>query len=292
MATNTELAAVIEQFGNGDGITHTEIDGFNLYRSSISVPRHPVVYDPTICVIAQGRKEINFGEQKRGYDPDNYLINSITMPLEAEVCDVSKETPYLGLSLQIDRYMVSQLMVEMDKVSEPMMPRDTYDIILSSKLNDRLNTSFIKLIQTLADPMDREVLAPSLKREIFYEVLKGPHGYLLRNCVTNHAGANRIAPVVHFLENNFHQNIDIDTISNIAGMSTSSLHEHFKQVTSMSPMQFVKNLRLHSAHSLLLTGRAASEVSYQVGYSSPSQFSREFKRLFGSSPREIQQALA
>ena len=136
--------------------------------------------------------------------------------------------------------------------------------------------------------MDIRVLAPNLIREIYYEVLKGPHGKMLRNCVANHSGANRIAPVVHYIENNFHQALDIETIARFAGMSSSSLHEQFKQVTSMSPMKFVKSLRLHRAHSLLLSGSLASEASYSVGYSSPSQFSREFKRFFGETPRDIQ----
>lgn len=136
--------------------------------------------------------------------------------------------------------------------------------------------------------MDQEVLAPAIKREIFYEVLKGLHGNLLRNCVAHHAGANRIAPVVHYIEKNFQQPLDIDTIARYAGMSSSSLHDHFKQATSMTPMQFVKSLRLHQAHSLLLSGNPVSESSYKAGYNSPSQFSREFKRFFGNTPSDIQ----
>jgi AraC-like DNA-binding protein len=118
-------------------------------------------------------------------------------------------------------------------------------------------------------------------------VLRGPHGYLLRNCVRNDSRSNRIAPIVHYIEENFRRPLDIESIAGFAGMSASTLHQYFRDVTSMSPMQFVKRLRLHQARMLLLSGSQAGEACFQVGYSSPSQFSREFKRFFGDLPSEV-----
>ncbi|MEH6626022.1 MAG: AraC family transcriptional regulator [Motiliproteus sp.] len=290
MRYRSKLAEVIARFSTLQGANPTPVEGLTLYRSETTMPRMPVVYEPAICIVAQGRKQLFFGDQSRSYDPDNYLINSLTMPMEAEIQQVGPEQPYLGLAIKADRTVVSQLMLEMGQTGNSIAPPESTDIIMSSALTTRLSDCLIRLLECIEQPLDRQILGPSLQREIFYEVLKGPNGHLLRNCVTNHVGANRIAPVVHFIETNFQQSLDINAIADVASMSPSSLHEHFKQATSMSPMQFVKNLRLHRAHSMLLNGHQASEACYQVGYSSPSQFSREFKRFFGDTPREVQAA--
>lgn len=284
---NSLLAETIARYAHIDGTTTTPVTGLKLYRSACSVPRQPVMYAPTICVIAQGAKQIYFGDAERSYDPANYLINSVTLPVEAEVLDTDEDHPYLGLSLDVDSYLIGQLLIDMEQ--QDAAPRqEADDIIVSTAVTERLESSFLRLLQCLDTPMDMKVLSPTIRREIYYEVLQGPHGDILRNCVLNHTGANRIAPVVHYIEENFEHPLDVDTIARFAGMSSSTLHDHFKQVTSMSPMQFVKSLRLHRAHSLLLSGGQATETSYRVGYNSPSQFSREFKRFFGIPPKEVQ----
>ena len=283
---SSPLVQAIQHQCPDDGLRETPIPGLTLYRSATNIGRRPVIYAPTICVIAQGGKQIYFGNARRRYDPANYLINSVTMPVEAEVTDVLEHQPYLGLSLTIDSYMISQLLIDMALHQDA--PRQADEIILSTAITERLENGFVRLLDCLDNPMDLRVLAPAIRREIYYEVLKGPSGDILRNCVSSHTGANRIAPVVHYIEENYHQPLDVDTIARFAGMSSSTLHEQFKLVTSVSPMQFVKSLRLHRAHSMLLSGQQAAETSFQVGYNSPSQFSREFKRFFGAAPREIQ----
>lgn len=290
MQLDSQLAASIDKHHPQEGIHKCQHEQLWLFRSNAPMGRRPIVYGPSICVIAQGKKKMYVGDREYNYDPDNYLINSVTMPVEAEVLNASDDSPYLGLSLGIDSYVIGQLLIEMEQ-QDREASQQSDQIIHCSPVTDRLHNSFIRLLQCLDNEMDMKVLAPGLVREIYYEVLQGPHGDILRNCVSNHSGANRIAPVVHYIENNFHLPLDIDTIARFAGMSSSTLHEQFKQVTSMTPMQFVKSLRLHRAHSLLLSGTQASEASYSVGYSSPSQFSREFKRFFGDSPREIQAGL-
>lgn len=288
MASNSDLARAIARTVGDETVADTALPGLRLYRSASSVPRMPIVYVPTICLIAQGRKQVYFGNQSCSYDPAHYLINSLTMPIEAEVVDVAPGSPYLGLSLAIEPDLVGQLMVDMDSLGMTAVNGEAKQILAATAITERLEHCFVRLLALLESPPDLAILGPGIRREIFYEVLKGPHGGLLRNCVANHAGANRIAPVVHFIEENFERSLDIDEIARHAGMSSSTLHAYFKQVTSMSPMQFVKSLRLHRARMLLLSGEPASEASYRVGYSSPSQFSREFKRFFGDSPREVQ----
>lgn len=292
MSAGSGLPKAIAARCTSSGAQATDLDGLVLYRQDGELPRLPAVYEPSICVIAQGHKRIYYGEQVCTYDPDNYLISSLTLPVDVELLGACADAPYLGLSLAVDRDMVGMLMQEMEALGSLPVAGDVKQVISATALNPRLQQCFVQLLEALDDPVDRAVLAPVLQRQIFYEVLKGPYGYLLRNCVTSYAGANRIAPVVHYIEANFHEPLDIDGISRFAGMSASSLHEHFKQATSMSPMQFVKNLRLHRARTLLLSGSQASDTSYRVGYSSPSQFSREFKRLFGERPRDVQASAA
>ena len=131
------------------------------------------------------------------------------------------------------------------------------------------------------------MLGPTLIREILYEVLRGPNGHVLRNSLLREGSTNRVAQAVTFVEKNYQEPLDVETLARQAGMSTSALHHHFKQATALSPMQYVKKIRLHQARALLLSGRAAAEAAFEVGYNSPSQFSREFRRLFGVSPKEM-----
>lgn len=288
MNHDSDLSQAIAALTQQDGLYQTPLAGLKFFRSSVNHTHFPVIYKPAICVVANGQKLAHLGDENYSYDPNHYLLNSITLPMEASILGASSETPYLGLALDIDHYMISQLMLEMDRFQEPPAIQQPADIISASQMTQTLTQAFIQLVECSHHTMDREILANQLQRQIYYEVLKGPHAHVLRNCVASSNGTNRIVPVVQFIQDNFQQTLDIEMIANVAGMSTSSLHEHFKNVTSLSPMQFVKNLRLHHAHSMLLSGNPVSEASYHVGYSSPSQFSREFKRFFGSLPSEIQ----
>ncbi|MDF2180608.1 AraC family transcriptional regulator [Neptuniibacter sp. CAU 1671] len=292
MPFKSKLAHSIDRFAQEEGANETPIEGLKLYRARNNVPRQPVVYKPSICALVQGHKRVYLGDQCYTYDPNHYLLNSLTLPIEAEVNDTSPEQPYLGLSLEIDTSMVSQLMLQMDAYNPAVQPAKRDNILAAAPLTSHLLHCLDRLVGMIESPQDYEILGEHIKREIYYEVLKGPQGALLRNCVANHGGAVRIASVIHYIEANFDQTLDIDTIASVAQMSPSVLHEQFKAYTSFSPMQFVKNLRLHQARTMLCSGTKASEACYKVGYSSPSQFSREFKRLFGHSPRDIQLQMA
>jgi AraC-like DNA-binding protein len=283
----SELAAAIGRHLRKDGENPTTIPGLTLYRRGGGLRRTHGIYQPSICVVAQGAKRMHYGDNTHTYDPDNYLISSLTLPAEAEIVDVSPERPFLGLKIDIDRSIVSRLMIDMKTRASTVEPIDPSGICIASPLTDRLRQKFIRLLELLDDPLDQAILGPGLLYELHYEVLRGPHGYLLRNCVLNDSRANRIAPIVHYIVENFHRPLDVESIARFAGMSSSTLHEHFKSATSLSPMQFVKRLRLHQARVMLLSGSPASVASYRVGYGSPSQFSREFKRFFGDLPSHV-----
>lgn len=289
--TRTLASQVFERLGV-NGVYPTTIEGLKLYASETDVPTMPIVLQPTICFVLQGQKRITSGQQSYVYNSGSYLINSVTRPVEASVFDVSESHPYLGLSLTVDQQTVGQLMMEMTQWQKDK-PHPQQDVLTqSTPLTESITHILYRLLSTLNNAMDQQILSASICRELYYEVLKGPCGGLLRNSVINHAGANRIAPVVHYIEQHFEQDLDIQSIAGVAGMSASTLHEHFKQVTTVSPMQYVKSLRLHKARSMLSSGFKIAEVCYGVGYSSPSQFSREFKRFFGFTPSEAKNLTA
>jgi AraC-like DNA-binding protein len=287
MHRGSSLASAINRHIPGDGQHATLIPGLTLNSRPEPMKRTPGIYSPSICVVAQGCKRMYYGDYSHTYHCDSYLISSVTLPAEAEIFDVSPERPFLALCLAVDRPTVSRLMFEMDVATPPMEMPGESGICVSSPMTDRLKDTFLRLLNLLDDPLDTAILAPGLLHELHYEVLRGPHGHLLRNCVLNDARANRVAPIIHFIEENFHRALDIDSIARFAGMSPSSLHQHFKHATSMSPMQFIKSLRLHNARTLLLSGNPANTAAFEVGYSSPSQFSREFKRFFGELPSQV-----
>lgn len=284
------LARLIDRYTECDGVTETPVAGLTLYRASEPLARTPLCYLPTICVVASRGKRVHIGSRAVSYNEDNYLINAVMLPVEGELPEATPQQPYLGLSLQIDPVMVAELMLAMEPHGE--LPADENpELIGACKISARLEEAFVRLLNCCQDPMDADLLTDAIRREIFYNVLRGEKGAMLRNSVLQHSGANRITPVIRFIEQNFHRALDIREIANVAGMSSSTLHEHFKQATTLSPLQFVKNLRLHRARALLMEGCQAAEACWQVCYSSPSQFSREFRRFFGESPRDVMRGL-
>lgn len=283
------LARAIQDYSQVDGRPNQPMDGLNVFSCSTGVKRCPMVYEPAICLIAQGRKRVHLSNRCYTYDADSYLINSFTLPVEVEVELPDDEELFLGLSLNIDRAMVRQVILEMGAISPFRLPASDEDALQASPVTDRLFDAVLRLMQAASDPLDRAILAPGIWREIYLEVLRGPHGALLHNCVDADVDASRLAPVFNYINTNFDQKLDIDILANVAHMSSSTLHNQFKKMTTLSPMQYIKNLRLHRAHTKILGGQAINQACYDVGYHSPSQFSREFRRFFGVSPSEAAQ---
>lgn len=282
----TELADLIDRHAPTEGVNETGVDGLVLARMTQPMARRPVVYGPSVCVVAQGEKHAHLGSRRIVYDANRYLVCSLTLPVDSEIPRASPEDPFLGIVLKIDTQLVGKLLLEMEDHVE-WGESDVEGSIMSGSLHDDLGLTVQRLIETLDDPLDKKVLAPSLIRETIYGVLRGPLGFILRDCVLRDSSAARVAKIVRFLEDNFEQPLDVEQVARHANMSASALHHHFKRATSMSPMQFVKKLRLHRARTMLLAGTSAGEAAYAVGYGSPSQFSREFRRMFGVPPTGV-----
>jgi AraC-like DNA-binding protein len=266
----------------GDGIHITALPALQLVRISAPTPCTPTLYEPRLCVVVQGSKTATLGNQHYRYDPLHYLAVSMTLPMIGQVIEASAERPYLCLRLDIDPAGITELL--RDNSSEAAV--DGTEAAFAARISAPLLDAVLRLMRLLDTPDDLAVLAPLAIREIYYRVLQGDLGGQLRAIVLNDGQPQRIAQAVNLLREHYHAPLRMEKLARNLHMSVSALHHRFKSATAMSPLQYQKQLRLHEARRLmLLEGLAAASAAHRVGYQSPSQFSREYKRLFGRSPR-------
>jgi len=259
------------------------VDGLNLYRhSNVTQPTHGL-YSPSICVIAQGAKEVLLGEERFRYDPTHFILASLDIPVITQVVEATPKRPFLGLKLDLDPSLIASVSVEAGVA--PGRSESSVRSIAVSKLNGDLLDAFVRLIRLLDTPSDYRVVSPLVIREIIYRLLKSEQGPRLSQMTSFGGNTHRITRAVEILRTRFNESLSIEDLAGQLGMSVSSFHQHFKTVTSMSPLQFQKLLRLQEARRLLLTEEVdASSAAVRVGYDDASQFSREYKRLFGDPP--------
>lgn len=282
-APQAELADRIARLATTDGIHPTTVPSLYLMRYSEPRPCAAVLYEPRLCVVAQGRKIAILAGETYHYDPLHYLVVSMTMPALGQIIEATPEHPYLSLRLDIDMEELRALVLE----TPARPPADLVDRgLYSARASNAMLDAVLRLMRLLEEPNDLPALAPLLQREIYYRALTGDLGHRLRELVTAGSRSHRIARAVQSLRERFHEPLSIDAMAESLHMSVSSLHHQFKAATSMSPLQFQKHLRLHEARRLMLgEGLEANTAARRVGYESPSQFSREYKRLFGAPPR-------
>jgi len=248
-------------------------------------PTEPTSYmlPPSICLIGQGRKRLFLGEETYVYDAHRYLITSVDLPVVAQIIEASSDAPYLGLTLELDLRAIAQLMVGLDMPST-RPSRERLGIAVSD-VSTSLLDAFNRLIDLLESPDDIPALAPLVKQEIFYRLLRGEQGPLLRQITTVGNHGYQISRAIDWLKDNFSKPVKIEELASKAGLSLSAFHNHFRAMTAMSPLQYQKRMRLNEARRLMLTEHIdASRAAFQVGYESPSQFSREYSRQFGAPP--------
>ncbi|OLN25875.1 putative transcriptional regulator YqhC [Desulfovibrio sp. DV] len=252
-------------------------------RHSRSQPRAPAIYQPGVVILGQGRKRGYFGPEVYEYDADNYLVLAVPLPAECEVI-ASPQEPMISMRLDVDAAMVADLLLAMGD-NEPGMFPWPKGAIAPTPLTSDVREAATRLVRALSSPMDSRVLAPALARELLYRVLLGAQGGLLRALAVRHGDFARIADLLHRIHANYAMPLEIDDLASQAGMSPATLHRHFKAVTATSPMQYVKAIRLHKARMLMIAdGIGVAMAASRVGYESPSQFSREYKRFFKTSP--------
>ncbi|MFZ2870113.1 AraC family transcriptional regulator [Zavarzinia sp.] len=278
MTTAAALADLIERFTGGDGSLTTTIPRLHLFAARRpSSPTH-VLYRPALCIVARGSKRVISGDAVHVYDPDRYLIVSIDTPVAGQVT----EAPYASLRLDLDPGLLAALILETDATPTPAMPLPGIAI---STLTAAVTDAATRLVRLLDSPGDIAALAPLAEREILYRLLRGEQGARLRQIAAGEGRMRQINRVIAWIKENYAAPLSIGELATIACMSPSALHHHFKQVTAMSPLRFQKQIRLQEARRLILAEASdAASAGHAVGYESPSQFSREYRRLFGAPP--------
>ncbi|MCS0251439.1 AraC family transcriptional regulator [Vibrio alginolyticus] len=286
---NTAAAVLAEkiQKWTGDATQFdTEIPGLKLSRWT--TPTQPTSYshNPSICLIAQGKKRVLLGEDSFTYDTNHFLISSVNLPITANIV----EAPYLGLIMELDLQEISQLIVDSELSFNSS--KEAQKGIAVGELSAYLQDAFIRLMALLDEPENIKILAPVIKREIFYRLLMTEQGARLNQIVTTGSHSRQIAKAIDWLKNNFVKPLSVGDLAAYSGMSKSAFYTHFRSMTSMTPLQFQKKLRLSEARRLMLTENLdAMATTFKVGYESPSQFSREYSRLFGAPPSKDIKAL-
>jgi AraC-like DNA-binding protein len=246
------------------------------------IPRRPIAYEPGIFIVAQGRKTGYLGTRKIVYDASHYLAVSLPVPFECET-EGSPEKPLLAVKIGVTPAAVTELLMQMEQL-QPLNGSQP-QIMEATALDDTLDAATIRLLESLRFPDDARILGPQNVREIIYHVLRGKLGRNLRALAAPDSHFGQISRVLNRLHNDYARDYDIATLARDAGMSIAAFHTHFKAITSSPPLQYLKNIRLHKARMLMVNeGINASGAAQKVGYESASQFSREFKRLFGNSP--------
>jgi AraC-like DNA-binding protein len=272
-----ELCALLDRHCR-DEMTITAIPRLTLFRSAVVTSPAEVIAKPQFCVVAQGRKRILLGNQTHYYDPASYLVTSAHLP----VCGEVVVAPYLGFTLALDPAMLAGLLLEMPPLADRNAPSRALAV---SKLEKELLEPIVRLVRLLGEPEHLAMLAPLIEREILYRLLTGPRGEMLRHLAAPASQLSQISRAIEWIRTKYDQPVRVDELARFAGMSPPSLHRHFRAVTAMSPLQFQKRIRLHEARRRLLSESAdAASVGFRVGYESPSQFSREYRRMFGAPP--------
>ncbi len=276
------MVELLATLAPGEGFTYSSLDGVKFMRTNVSTPRVPVMYEPSIVIVAQGRKHGFLGSQAFVYDAQHYLVLAVPLPFECET-EATPQEPMLAISVRIDLNVIAELLMTLNDTRAPIdsEPRAVYATPLDATLSDAV----LRLLESLASPHDARILGPSIVREICYRVLTGSQGDMIRAALTHQDHFGRISKALRRIHSDFAATLDVPMLAREAGMSLAVFHAQFKAVTETSPMQYVKTTRLHHARLLMVqNGLNVSAAANRVGYESASQFSREFKRLFGVSP--------
>lgn len=277
---NSEVTRLIAEHAPGNGGFTTAIPGLRLFRQSAPIALEPCVQAPALAVIAQGAKELRLGTRSYRYDQGHFVVVSLDLPMGISVTKATWAVPYLGLRFDLD---LTQLL----SVAQELTPKPAgrYEALFLSRMGPDLLDPLLRLLRLLARPLDIPVMAPLLHREILYRLTQSEQGAHLRRLAVTNSEANRIERAVAWLKANAARPFSMKQLAEVANMSPSSLHHHFRAITASTPLMFQKHLRLHEARRLMLTRSLdVSVAASEVGYASPSQFSREYKRLFGNAP--------
>jgi len=278
------MVALMERLAPVEGYNLSALPDVRFLRSNRPLSRTPVLYEPGIVIVCQGRKRGFLGEREYVYDAQHYLAVAVPVPFSMET-EASAEEPLLAVYLRLDFQLTADLLLEL--AEQGLAVQAEPQGMLSTPMDERLGASVLRLLDALLDPLETAMLGPALIREIYFRVLTSSQGAAMRAALMQQGRFATIARALRKIHASFSDALDVEQLAGEANMSVATFHHHFKAVTSTSPMQYLKSTRLHQARLLMIRNEiSVAAACAKVGYESASQFSREFKRLFGRSPVE------
>nr|WP_256438081.1 AraC family transcriptional regulator [Thiomicrorhabdus sp. 6S3-12] len=278
---------MIEYIGasyHGESNIQTAFEPLSFFVNDKPTEMLSILYEPSLCVIVQGEKEVGINNELIRYTPDMYLLASVHTPAQVRITDASPERPYMGFTITFTMEQILEVLKDMEPLEEE--PVEAHGGLYFGQMEGKLLDSVLRLINTLDSPEEVRVLAPGHIREILYFLLKAEGGKFIRQYMKAGNSAQKVVQAISLIKDRFTQNLNVKELAENVGMSESSLYSMFKKMTTMSPLQFQKTLRLQTAKRLLtLHNLPVNETAFKVGYESPSQFSREYSRMYGLSPK-------
>lgn len=282
-----DRARTIELLGSlapNEGFTLTALEGVKLMRWNRAIPRSPVFYEPSIVFVCQGRKIGYLGDEVYQYNPHQFLVLSVPLPFESETI-ASADEPLLGISIRINTATLAELLITLEQ--QPTMDSHCRCCITSTPLDAKLSNAVVRLLECLRSPAETSILGQAIIREIHYRVLQSAQASAILAALQTHHSLSRVSKALRRIHSDYAQALNIDTLAAESAMSVPAFFAAFKEVTATSPIQYLKMTRLHKARLVMVQdGLSAAQAASKVGYESASQFSREFKRMFGKSPME------
>ena len=278
-----KLVELVSRISRSDGSGLTKVPGVTTIRSTNQTCTRPAIYDPMLCLTVQGQKRLHVGDKVFSYNELSYLMVPIMMPVVGEIVQASEDKPFIGISVALDLRELSELLIDMgDSNKAPFKKCCSIDMY---EADEDMLSAFKRIVALHENPHHIPVMLPLLKRELMYRILSGPGGNQLRQFLLFDSHANRVSKIIEMIRENYRAPLKIRELAEAVYMSESTLFSSFKSVTTMSPLQYQKHLRLNEARRIMIhEGLDASAAGYRVGYESPSQFSREYSRLFGAPP--------
>ncbi len=284
-AEQQRMITLLRGLAPEEGYNLTTLPGVRFLRCDRNLTRTPVLYDPGIVIICQGRKRGFFGDKVYVYDQQHYLAVAVPVPFTME-SDATAACPLLALYLHLDFQLAAELMIQLDRHGETVS-ENAPQTMMSSPMDASLRTSVLRFLEVMSRPTEAAILGPGLLREVYFRVLTGTQGKAMRAALAMQGQFGKVGKALERIHATYAEPLNLPLLASQAGMSVPTFHSHFKAITSTSPMQYVKSTRLHQARLLMVRqGITAEAASHAVGYTSASQFNREFKRLFGRTPAE------
>jgi len=285
--SSEQILSIVERHAPNEAVNETGIPGVQLYRISGPMPTAPAVYTPRICMNIRGVKRVYSQTGIHVYDESHCICCTMPVPIDADVPNAAPEEPVLGVSLELDLTLLRELVVGVSEAqgwgSDDEPAADASEGLTIAPVTAELTAAVNRLLELIDDPTSRHVLARSRLAEVYFVLLMGPMGHALKRRL---GSSQKIADTACYIQEHIRDPLTVGELAKWAGMSAPSFHRHFKQATGLSPIQYIKQLRLNTAATELAAGMPAGEAAEEVGYNSQSQFTREFKRQFGKSPTD------